>query len=229
MGNREALIEGAKRCLNEKGYTRTTSRDIATAAGVSLAAIGYHFGSTEALLNEALFAAVEEWGQQLSAALSAPPSGEDDRFEAVWTSIIGSLPAHRPLWTTQFEIVGQVDRLPQLREFLVQAQAKGREELATLFSGIDPASPSARAVGAFHQALLAGMMVQWLIDPATALSAADLTQALRLVAATSPKPTATPPTPDAAASPKPTATSKRGAATPKRGAAASRKHQEEPS
>ncbi|MGH4006514.1 MAG: TetR family transcriptional regulator, partial [Pseudonocardiaceae bacterium] len=44
MGNREDLLAGAKRCLYEKGYGRTTARDIAAAAGgVSLAAIGYHF------------------------------------------------------------------------------------------------------------------------------------------------------------------------------------------
>ncbi|MGH3648185.1 MAG: TetR/AcrR family transcriptional regulator, partial [Micromonosporaceae bacterium] len=51
MGNREALLEGAKRCFHEKGYARTTARDIAQASGVSLAAIGYHFGSKEALMN----------------------------------------------------------------------------------------------------------------------------------------------------------------------------------
>jgi AcrR family transcriptional regulator len=45
MGNREELIAGAKRCLIEKGFARTTARDIASASGVSLAAIGYHFGS----------------------------------------------------------------------------------------------------------------------------------------------------------------------------------------
>ena len=38
----------------EKGYARTTARDIASAAGVSLAAIGYHFSSKEALLTEML-------------------------------------------------------------------------------------------------------------------------------------------------------------------------------
>ncbi|GIH02564.1 TetR family transcriptional regulator [Rhizocola hellebori] len=183
MGNREALLDGAKRCLFEKGYTRTTARDIATAAGVSLAAIGYHFGSTEALLNEALFAAVVEWGNELSEALKSAQQEKGDRFEAVWRSIIASFPAHRPLWATQFELIGQIDRLPQLHDFLVQSQRTGRDELAQLFSAIDPASPSARAVGAFHQALLAGVMVQWLVDPSTALSAADLAEALRTVAA----------------------------------------------
>ena len=46
MGNREALLLGAKCCLLEKGLARTTARDIGGAAGVSLAAIGYHFRSS---------------------------------------------------------------------------------------------------------------------------------------------------------------------------------------
>lgn len=44
--------------MADKGFARTTSRDIANTAGVSLAAIGYHFGSTVALLNTALIEAM---------------------------------------------------------------------------------------------------------------------------------------------------------------------------
>ncbi|WP_031080407.1 TetR family transcriptional regulator, partial [Streptomyces sp. NRRL WC-3549] len=40
MGNREDLLKGAKQCLVERGWARTTVRDIAAAAGVSHAAIG---------------------------------------------------------------------------------------------------------------------------------------------------------------------------------------------
>ena len=58
MGNREQLLDGALACLYDKGYARTTARDIASAAGVSLAAIGYHFGTTEVLLNAALLRAM---------------------------------------------------------------------------------------------------------------------------------------------------------------------------
>jgi hypothetical protein len=40
----------------------------------------------------------------------------------------------------------------------------------------------ARAVGSLHQALFSGVLVQWLIDPARAPSAADLATALRAIA-----------------------------------------------
>ena len=54
MGNREDLLAGARRVIIERGVAKVTARDIASAAGVSLAAIGYHFGSKEQLITEAL-------------------------------------------------------------------------------------------------------------------------------------------------------------------------------
>lgn len=188
MGNRESLITGAKHCLREQGYSRTTSRDIAREAGTSLAAIGYHFGSTEALLNEALFESVAEWGEQLDRALSA--SADDyatpsERFDATWAKVIESAPEQRSMWATQFEIVGLIDHVPQVKEFLVNAQRYGRGELAALFHGIDPHDDpvTARLVGGFHQALLAGVMLQWLVDPEEAPTADEIIRALRAVAA----------------------------------------------
>lgn len=65
MGHREDLLAGARRCLEERGYARTTARDLVAASGTNLASIGYHFGSKEALLNEAIAASFEEWAQRV--------------------------------------------------------------------------------------------------------------------------------------------------------------------
>ena len=183
MGNRESLIAGAKQCLHDIGYTRTTARDIATAAGVSLAAIGYHFGSTRELLNQALMEALAEWGAELATTLGAT----DGSAEAVWTAVIASVRDQRPLWTTQFELAGQVDRLPEIHDFLVAGQRQGRTELAGLLGGGAPGTSrvdgaEARLLGGLAQALLAGLAIQWLIDPDSALTAQDLTAALKLAA-----------------------------------------------
>ena len=66
--------------------------------------------------------------------------------------------------------------MPQVREFLVNAQRYGRGELAALFHGIDLHDDpvTARLVGAFHQAPLAGVMLQWLVDPEEAPSAEEI-------------------------------------------------------
>ena len=54
MGHKEDLLAGAKQCLREKGYANTTARDIVAASGTNLASIGYHFGSKDALMTQAI-------------------------------------------------------------------------------------------------------------------------------------------------------------------------------
>lgn len=184
-GNREALLAAAKQALATKGYTGTTARDLAKAAGTSLAAIGYHFGSMDELLQAALFEAIAEWGEPLGRALSSAPNSDPrGRYEALWTQVIESFEAHRPLWSTQFELVGQLARFPHLRERLVSGQRHGRGELARLFGPVDPDSDpeTARLLGGVFQALLAGVMVQWLVDPDEALSGSEVVTALELIA-----------------------------------------------
>jgi AcrR family transcriptional regulator len=186
MGNREDLLAGAKRCLQEKGYTRTTARDIATASGVSLAGIGYHFGSKEALMNEVLFEVMREWGDDLARTLAAdvkPDAAPLERFEAAWDRVIESFERLRPLWVTQLELLGQIDHIPDIRAQLAAGVHEGRLGLAELFEGVDPeAEPErARLLGTFYQAMLTGFLSQWVLDPDSALSGREVVAALRMV------------------------------------------------
>jgi AcrR family transcriptional regulator len=188
MGNREDLLEAAKRCLYDKGYARTTARDIAAASGVSLAAIGYHFGSKDALLNAARIQAIEEWNDELGRALAAdtdPDATPIERFEAIWTHIIELFAAHRPLWMASFEMLAQLDQAPEVREAVAASQQRARLGLASLFHHLDPTldERSAWAVGSFYLALLPGVMAQWLIDPDHAPSGRDLAEALGAIVA----------------------------------------------
>ncbi|MEW9554011.1 TetR/AcrR family transcriptional regulator [Nonomuraea sp. NPDC050783] len=189
MGNREDLLAGAKRCLAEKGYTRTTARDITAASGVSLAAIGYHFKSKEALLNEALFEVMREWGDELARTLRTevePGAARLERFAAVWDRVLESFARLRPLWVTQLELLGQVDHLPGVREQLAGAAREAQEGLAELFESAGGGEPDAdperrRLTGALYQALLTGFLAQWLLDPERALPGRDVAAALRMI------------------------------------------------
>jgi AcrR family transcriptional regulator len=182
MGNREDLLDAAKRCLYEKGYAKTSIRDIATAAGVSMAAVGYHFGSKEALLNEAFRQANLEWAEEIARALDVPADAPD-RFEELWTRVIHSFTAHRALWATTFEVIGLVDHVPEIHQWLINGLAEAREGLAYPFEDRDatPDDHTRRAMGAVYQALLTGVMAQHLIDPTTALTAQDMATALKAI------------------------------------------------
>ncbi|MGW9131274.1 TetR/AcrR family transcriptional regulator [Streptomyces sp. NPDC055681] len=189
MGHREDLLEGAKRCLLEKGYARTTARDIVAASGTNLASIGYHYGSKEALLNLAFLKVTEEWGDLLTKQPDAAGNGDGspqaplDQFRDVWERVIGSYERTRAVWQLQMEVVSRVDSDPELQKALAGPQREGRDGLAENMLGIDPETDPerARVAGLFCQALLAGVMVQWMIDRDSAPTAQDLTDGLKAV------------------------------------------------
>lgn len=190
MSNREDLLAGAKQCLYEKGYLRTTARDIAAASGVSLAGIGYHFGSKEALMNQALFEAIGEFGETMETALAVDPNapgGSMERFEAVWDQVIASIATHRKLWVASFEPAIQLDHVPEIRQFFAMAAQHSRTGLAALFLGIDEDKvdeKTARTLGSLYYALMTGLLTQWLTDPEHAPTGRDFADALRAIAAT---------------------------------------------
>ncbi|MGW1227409.1 TetR/AcrR family transcriptional regulator [Streptomyces sp. NPDC002530] len=200
MGHREDLLEGAKRCLLEKGYARTTARDIVAASGTNLASIGYHYGSKEALLNLAFLKVVEEWGEVLTEGDDATPDAREvpaaplDQFRETWERVIGSYERTRAVWQLQMEVISRIDSDPGLQKALAGPQKEGRDGLAESMLGIDPETDpeKARVAGLFCQALLAGVMVQWLMDSASAPSAQDLTDGLKVVLEGRPRPATAP-------------------------------------
>ncbi|MEU9621271.1 MULTISPECIES: TetR/AcrR family transcriptional regulator [unclassified Streptomyces] len=189
MGHREDLLEGAKRCLLEKGYARTTARDIVAASGTNLASIGYHYGSKEALLNLAFLKVTEEWGDLLTERPDEAADGDGgarpplEQFRDTWERVIDSYERTRPVWQLQMEVISRIDQDPELRKALAGPQREGRDGLAENMLGIDPETDPerARVAGLFCQALLAGVMVQWLMDSESAPSAQDLTDGLKAV------------------------------------------------
>jgi AcrR family transcriptional regulator len=184
MGHREDLLEGAKRCLLEKGFVRTTARDIVKESGTNLASIGYHYGSKDALLVEAYVALIEATGDGFAASREEGDAGQGglERFQEVWTSILRSVPESRPIWMLMLEVITQGERLAGIRELLAKAQGEGRSGLAALITGIDESvipDDVVESEGRLYATLLNGLMVQWLFDPESATTAEQLTEGLR--------------------------------------------------
>ncbi|MEW9534081.1 TetR/AcrR family transcriptional regulator [Microbispora sp. NPDC049125] len=189
MGNREDLIAGARRCLEEKGWARTTVRDISAASGgVSMAAIGYHFGSREALLNAALIEAIDDWGAQTGRVLAdfgQAGSTPAERYEAMWDRVIASLAENRKLWLATVEALIQAEHSEELRRYLSDGQSEGRRGLAALLAGVEEDTvdqATVRTLGAVQLALLSGVLTQWLTDPQRAPTGAEVIAGLRALA-----------------------------------------------
>ncbi len=188
MGHREDLLAGAVACLRDKGYARTTARDIVAASGTNLASIGYHYGSVQALLNAAVLAAIEEWGAQLARTMTAavdPAAPFPRRFEQYWAAVLGSFGEYRQVWAATFDLYAVAGHVPEVRDKIAAGLQDGRLAWARLLHGIDPDTEptKAQAVGSLHQALLSGILVQWLTDPDRAPSAHDLLTGLQAITA----------------------------------------------
>lgn len=185
MGNREDLLAGARRCLLEKGYARTTARDIATASGVSLAAIGYHFGSKDSLLSEALFQAIGEWGDQIEEAFrKAGGQTPAERFERIWAGIAETFDENRTLWLASFELIMQVDHIPGAREAFEQALPMARTGLVSLFLGVEESEVTpelAMSVGGVLYSLMSGLFIQRFGDPGNVPTGAQMAAGVRAV------------------------------------------------
>ncbi len=160
MGNREDLLDGAKRCLVERGWANTTVRDIAAAAGVSHAAIGYHFGSRERLLVQALLEELDELDARLTS------DGQAATALDRWRPVIESFTTDKALWTSHLEAIAQAQRNDELRARLAEGQQRARAEMG----------------GSVALAIVLGLMIQSLIDPESAPTAPQAIAELRQLA-----------------------------------------------
>ncbi|MGC5564730.1 TetR/AcrR family transcriptional regulator [Streptomyces sp. FR-108] len=193
MGHREDLLEGAKRCLLEKGFARTTARDIVKESGTNLASIGYHYGSKDTLLAEAYISIVEgvsdgfDGADEARGAAGSEP-GSLERFHEVWESVIATMRAPGSPWHLSMEIVAMGDKLPGVRAHLAKAQREGARGIIPMLMGgreEDVSEGDVDTLGKFYMTLMMGLIAQWTFDPETATDAAELTAGLRkIIAAT---------------------------------------------
>src|SRR6266513_2317004 len=138
--HREQLVKGAIKCLQTKGYARTTTRDIAAASGANLASIGYHFGSKEALLNEAMIRlfARRNWrvGEK---TLADGDASAVEHLRAMFAAVGELFGGPRPLFMALFDGLvlqwllepGAIPSGEQLIDALVRTMTLALEQSAT--------------------------------------------------------------------------------------------------
>ncbi|WP_166903955.1 TetR/AcrR family transcriptional regulator [Mycobacterium sp. DL440] len=163
-GNREALLEAAVACIQDRGYGRTTARDLVDASGTNLGAIGYHFGSKEGLLNEALAECGRRWLEQIAIVAAEPADGATDHWQQVIAASHRAVLHGRPVAVGYLEAWTQAQRSPELRQQLAAHYREFRAAAAAIATpgggGGDPEGLAAVLV-----AVADGLIVQWLLDP----------------------------------------------------------------
>ena len=143
--SRDQLLAAAIECLRTKGYAGTTARDIAGAADANLASIGYHFGSKEKLLNEAVVRICEEWTDRMREAAAGQEGVSPlERIARSWVAMLNEFARDRALLAAFFSAAGQIEWSPELRDRLAAQYRATREAVAEMVR--DSLGPEAEGV-----------------------------------------------------------------------------------
>ena len=171
MSHRDALLEAARRLILEKGFAATTARDLVSASDTNLGSIGYHFGSREALLNQAIEELFDEWTELLAgAAFSEQDAPPLERVTASWKTTLATLDEHHALIRAFIEALAHAERSPEFREQMRDHYRRSQRTVARLVEAA--LGPDAVARGAdpmvvalFLIAVFDGLAVQFRIAP----------------------------------------------------------------
>ncbi|WP_280338350.1 TetR/AcrR family transcriptional regulator [Nocardia neocaledoniensis] len=186
MGNREDLLAGARKVIMERGVAKATARDIATAAGVSLAAIGYHFGSKERLvteaLSEALGTAIGDAMEDVIAdgAGTSPLAG----FTRLWNAMPAVFAANQEAMLASLENIVRIVRSEEARAQLGDQLEAASTDLAAHVRAAHPELDAAQAdaIGRMYFILVQGLGVLWLLNPGQVTADGDqLAEAVRAI------------------------------------------------
>ncbi|MEU2092409.1 TetR/AcrR family transcriptional regulator [Nocardia beijingensis] len=187
MGNREDLLAGARKVIIERGIAKATARDIASAAGVSLAAIGYHFGSKDQLITEALADSLgtaigDSMEQKIREGVGVAPLAA---FTALWNGMPAVFTENRDSMLASMENLVRVARSPESQKFFAQSLPGAYREMADALRQTHPqlSEDQAEAIAELYFVLVQGLGVLQTIAPEADLPDGDrLAQAVAALA-----------------------------------------------
>ena len=108
-----ALLRAVPKTVAKLGFRGLTYRALAAEAGVTYGLISYHFGTREALIEEAAKLAAEE---AITGSILVPESGEIDDFASGLTTLLREDPSGQAF---QFDLVTEAMRNKKLHPSVV--------------------------------------------------------------------------------------------------------------
>jgi AcrR family transcriptional regulator len=184
MSHQDALLAAARRLILEKGFAATTARDLVSASGTNLGSIGYHFGSREALLSQAMEELFDEWTELLaSAAFLDEGASPLERLTASLKATMATLDEHQALIRAFVEALAYAERSPDFREQMRDHYRRVQRSVARLVEaalGPDAAARGAdpKVIALFLIAVFDGLAIQFRMAPEDTPSGEQLVDAL---------------------------------------------------
>ena len=182
MGNREDLLAAARACLLENGYAATSARDLAERAGVSLAAIGYHFGGKDELLAQATAEAIgDELGRWIASALTpSAPLSPAQLFASFCAALPQQFAMMRPTLLLSIENIVRTARSDGGHQIMAAASEQSTSALSSLLQAAHPQldADQLTALAKLYFVAINGASLVWLAAPDLIPSKAELDRAL---------------------------------------------------
>lgn len=186
MGNREDLLAGARRAILERGVAKVTARDIAAEAGVSLAAIGYHFGSKDELVTAALLESVGDGiGDGMEAIVGETAALPLlDGFARLWDRMPEVFERNREALLASLENTVRVLRDADGAKALGEAAEQGYLGVAEQLRDAHPelGEDEVVAVAKLDFVLVQSLGIMWLMNPASLPSGEEFARAVAVLA-----------------------------------------------
>jgi len=166
--NRQPLIDGTLRCLENLPAEKITARAIAEESKANLASIAYHFGSKDDLVTEAVVCGLDRWLAEIAAEMGdlgrLTPSMRFQRASEVMES---TRQRHTGLAKNFIGALARAQHNDRLRRRLAEGFRQTRPELAALLSLGD--NQAGHDAAGLVLALFYGLLLQVLLDPTLAI------------------------------------------------------------
>jgi AcrR family transcriptional regulator len=179
--HRVRLLEAARMLLAEREYGNISARDLVAASDTNLGSIGYHFGSKEALLNEAIGLAFEDWADAVGGAIRGrADAGLAELMAGSLRVALDEFDSMRPYFQAFIEALARSGRSPQLRAQLGAHYRRQRDRVADWIleaSGATLERDQARQLASMMLGTADGLMIQAFIDPEDVPSSGELASA----------------------------------------------------
>ncbi len=170
QATRQKIAQAAVELVGERGWDAVTTRGVATRAGVNQALVHYHFGSMDALLRDAVVAALDEVIAETARPLVEATSLAEGLAGSV--ASIEQFDLETPAANLLIEAMVRAMRDRGLAEVIVGSLQEFRDLVAARVRdasthGEAPADLSPEASGVLIAAALDGLFFHRIIDPTT--------------------------------------------------------------
>jgi AcrR family transcriptional regulator len=169
--SKEGLLSAALALIAERGFRATSLHAIGVRAGYSPSLVSHRFGSKEGLLRELVLGMLDRWGTDVRDPAVADRTGVAalEAIAATHRQAVTLTPdAVRALYMLLFDSMDK----PELRAEFAQLDGRMREGIERLLvagvaSGNVRADADTSAQSVLFLAVLRGIALQWLVDPAS--------------------------------------------------------------